>query len=121
MAVIGSHDSLPFSFGTPGLVCSTSSECHLSSTSFSHLLVCCISSTLRLQFHYFYVFKQVEIKGSESFLQVGLALSYAAPIVSLLSSFLTSFTETEKEMVSIERALEVQPYTDSLFTFPTDY
>ncbi|XP_058780381.1 ABC transporter C family member 13-like isoform X2 [Vicia villosa] len=38
---------------------------------------------------------------------VGLALSYAAPIVSLLGSFLTSFTETEKEMVSIERALQV--------------
>lgn len=37
---------------------------------------------------------------------VGLALSYAAPLVSLLGSFLTSFTETEKEMVSVERALE---------------
>ncbi|KAL6996727.1 ABC transporter C member 13 [Sarracenia purpurea var. burkii] len=37
---------------------------------------------------------------------VGLALSYAAPIVSLLGSFLTSFTETEKEMVSIERVLQ---------------
>ncbi|KAK6263781.1 hypothetical protein SCA6_019215 [Theobroma cacao] len=56
MAVIGSRGSLPFSFGTPGLV--------------------------------------------------GLALSYAAPIVSLLGSFLTSFTETEKEMVSLERALQ---------------
>ncbi|XP_073010335.1 ABC transporter C family member 13 isoform X3 [Typha latifolia] len=37
---------------------------------------------------------------------VGLALSYAAPVVSLLSSFLTSFTETEKEMISVERILE---------------
>ncbi|KAI5660400.1 hypothetical protein M9H77_29193 [Catharanthus roseus] len=37
---------------------------------------------------------------------VGLALSYAAPIVSLLGSFLTSFTETEKEMVSVERVLQ---------------
>ncbi|XP_031737700.1 ABC transporter C family member 13 isoform X2 [Cucumis sativus] len=37
---------------------------------------------------------------------VGLALSYAAPIVSLLGNFLTSFTETEKEMVSMERALQ---------------
>ncbi|VVA99119.1 unnamed protein product [Arabis nemorensis] len=37
---------------------------------------------------------------------VGLALSYAAPLVSLLGSFLTSFTETEKEMVSVERVLE---------------
>ncbi|GMH15889.1 hypothetical protein Nepgr_017730 [Nepenthes gracilis] len=37
---------------------------------------------------------------------VGLALSYAAPIVSLLGSFLTSFTETEKEMVAVERLLE---------------
>ncbi|XVF24656.1 hypothetical protein REPUB_Repub13aG0145900 [Reevesia pubescens] len=37
---------------------------------------------------------------------VGLALSYATPMVSLLGSFLTSFTETEKEMVSVERALQ---------------
>ncbi|KAJ4899958.1 multidrug resistance-associated protein 11 [Raphanus sativus] len=37
---------------------------------------------------------------------VGLALSYAAPLVSLLGSFLTSFTETEKEMVSVERVLQ---------------
>ncbi|KAL5986042.1 hypothetical protein ACLOJK_028032 [Asimina triloba] len=37
---------------------------------------------------------------------VGLALSYASPIVSIMSSFLTSFTETEKEMVSVERVLE---------------
>ncbi|QCE08894.1 ATP-binding cassette [Vigna unguiculata] len=36
----------------------------------------------------------------------GLALSYAAPIVSLLGSFLSSFTETEKEMVSVERTLQ---------------
>lgn len=38
---------------------------------------------------------------------MGLALSYAAPLVSLLGSFLTSFTETEKEMVSVERVLQV--------------
>ncbi|XP_019158537.1 PREDICTED: ABC transporter C family member 13 isoform X2 [Ipomoea nil] len=37
---------------------------------------------------------------------VGLALSYAAPIVSNLGSFLSSFTETEKEMVSVERVLQ---------------
>ncbi|KAI3900531.1 hypothetical protein MKW92_043517, partial [Papaver armeniacum] len=37
---------------------------------------------------------------------VGLALSYTAPIVSLLNSFLSSFTETEKEMVSVERVLQ---------------
>ncbi|KAL8042899.1 hypothetical protein ABFX02_09G082600 [Erythranthe guttata] len=37
---------------------------------------------------------------------VGLALSYASPIVSLLGSFLTSFTETEKEMVSVERVIQ---------------
>ncbi|CAA7408092.1 unnamed protein product [Spirodela intermedia] len=37
---------------------------------------------------------------------VGLALSYAAPVVSLLSGFLTSFAETEKEMVSVERVIE---------------
>ncbi|XP_050029460.1 ATP-binding cassette sub-family C member 10 [Dermacentor andersoni] len=35
---------------------------------------------------------------------VGLALSYALSITSLLSSLVTSFTDTEKEMVSMERA-----------------
>ncbi|KAK9149846.1 hypothetical protein Scep_008603 [Stephania cephalantha] len=37
---------------------------------------------------------------------VGLSLSYAVPFVSQLSSFLSSFTETEKEMVSVERVLQ---------------
>ncbi|KAL9250967.1 ABC transporter C family member 13-like protein [Drosera capensis] len=37
---------------------------------------------------------------------VGLALSYAAPVVSLLGSFLSSFTETEKEMVAVERVIQ---------------
>ncbi|KAI4331178.1 hypothetical protein MLD38_029388 [Melastoma candidum] len=37
---------------------------------------------------------------------VGLALSYAAPVVSLLGNFLSSFTETEKEMVSLERIVQ---------------
>ncbi|OQU75975.1 hypothetical protein SORBI_3010G066200 [Sorghum bicolor] len=37
---------------------------------------------------------------------VGLALSYAAPVVSLLNGFLTTFTETEKEMISVERVDE---------------
>lgn len=54
------------------------------------------------------------------FLQVGLALSYAAPIVSLLGSFLTSFTETEKEMVSVERTLQVLQYTSFHRYFPSD-
>jgi len=39
---------------------------------------------------------------------VGLALSYAAPVVSLLNGFLTTFTETEKEMISVERVAEVK-------------
>lgn len=34
---------------------------------------------------------------------VGLALSYALSVTSLLSSLVTSFTDTEKEMVSMER------------------
>lgn len=37
---------------------------------------------------------------------VGLALSYAAPVVSVLNGFLTTFTETEKEMISVERIIE---------------
>ncbi|CAH1791548.1 unnamed protein product [Owenia fusiformis] len=35
---------------------------------------------------------------------VGLAISYALSVVNLLSGVVTSFTETEKQMVSIERA-----------------
>ncbi|XP_021866255.1 ABC transporter C family member 13 isoform X2 [Spinacia oleracea] len=37
---------------------------------------------------------------------VGLALSYASPLVSLMGSFLSSFTETEKEMVAVERVAQ---------------
>ncbi|KAL0354884.1 UNVERIFIED_CONTAM: ABC transporter C family member 13 [Sesamum radiatum] len=47
-----------------------------------------------------------ENKYSTTFYLVGLALSYASPIVSLFGSFLTSFTETEKEMVAVERVLQ---------------
>ena len=35
---------------------------------------------------------------------VGLALSYALSVTSMLNGVVTSFTETEKEMVSVERA-----------------
>ena len=35
---------------------------------------------------------------------VGLAISYALSITNLLSGVVTSFTETEKQMVSVERA-----------------
>lgn len=46
---------------------------------------------------------QHQVKGvSAGF--VGLALSYALSVTSLLSSLVTSFTDTEKEMVSMERA-----------------
>lgn len=34
---------------------------------------------------------------------VGLAISYALSMTSLLSGLLQSFTETEKEMVAVER------------------
>jgi len=34
---------------------------------------------------------------------VGLALSYALSVTSRLSGVITSFTETEKQMVAVER------------------
>ena len=37
---------------------------------------------------------------------VGLAISYALSVTSLLSGVVTSFTETEKEMVSVERGMQ---------------
>jgi ATP-binding cassette subfamily C (CFTR/MRP) protein 10 len=37
---------------------------------------------------------------------VGLAISYALTITSQLSGLVTSFTETEKQMVSVERAMQ---------------
>ena len=37
---------------------------------------------------------------------VGLAISYALSVTNLLSGVVTSFTETEKEMVSVERVME---------------
>ncbi|CAI5995634.1 unnamed protein product [Closterium sp. NIES-65] len=39
--------------------------------------------------------------------QLGLALAYALPIVSLLNGTLTSLADTEKDMVAVERVLEV--------------
>ncbi len=35
---------------------------------------------------------------------MGLAISYALSVTNLLSGVVTSFTETEKQMVSVERA-----------------
>ena len=37
---------------------------------------------------------------------VGLAISYALSVTGLLSGMVTSFTETEKQMVSVERAMQ---------------
>ncbi|XP_066282147.1 ATP-binding cassette sub-family C member 10-like [Branchiostoma lanceolatum] len=37
---------------------------------------------------------------------VGLAISYALSVTNLLSGVVTSFTETEKQMVSVERAVQ---------------
>lgn len=37
---------------------------------------------------------------------MGLAISYALSITSLLSGLLQAFTETEKEMVAVERLSE---------------
>lgn len=39
--------------------------------------------------------------------QVGLCLSYVTPIIGLLSGIMTTFTETEQEMVSVERIQQV--------------
>jgi ATP-binding cassette subfamily C (CFTR/MRP) protein 10 len=47
---------------------------------------------------------------------VGLALSYAAPVVPLLNGFLTTFTETEKEMISVERVVEVKVEPELTFS-----
>ena len=37
---------------------------------------------------------------------VGLAISYALSVTNLLNGVVTSFTETEKQMVSVERAAQ---------------
>ena len=37
---------------------------------------------------------------------MGLAVSYALSVTNLLSGVVTSFTETEKEMVCVERAMQ---------------
>jgi ABC-type multidrug transport system fused ATPase/permease subunit len=45
--------------------------------------------------------------GSPSAGLVGLGMSYALPIVELLNGLLATFTETEKEMVAVERVQQV--------------
>ena len=51
---------------------------------------------------------------------MGLAISYALSVTDRLSGMVTSFTETEKQMVSVERAVQyvedVQPETSLLST-----
>lgn len=37
---------------------------------------------------------------------IGLALAYALSITSLLNGTITAFTETEKEIVSVERVMQ---------------
>ncbi|OEL16196.1 ABC transporter C family member 13, partial [Dichanthelium oligosanthes] len=51
------------------------------------------------------IYRKLQVH-THPFFRVGLALSYAAPVVSLLNGFLTTFTETEKEMISVERVAE---------------
>ncbi|PWA42410.1 ABC transporter C family member 13 [Artemisia annua] len=85
-------------------------------TSYSEIIAS-LWLSLRLQFLAAFVVSYTAVMavvGSHGYLPVnlgtpglvGLALSYAAPVVSLLGSFLTSFTETEKELVSVERVLQ---------------
>ena len=40
---------------------------------------------------------------------VGLAISYALGITGKLSGLVSSFTETEKELVAVERCIQVRP------------
>lgn len=101
MAIVGSKGYLPISLGTPGLV-STHGK-HLFRFTLGSLnskLVDCLGEFPSHNFR--------RLRRELVLLQVGLGLSYAAPIVSSLSRFLTSFTETEKEMVSVERVLQVR-------------
>lgn len=50
--------------------------------------------------------------------KVGLGLSYASPIITTLNNLLGHFTETEKDMVSMERIQQVLPWNPaSVFTY----
>lgn len=48
------------------------------------------------------------IYGTANASLIGLALSYILSVTGLLNGLITSFTETEKEMVSVERAFQFQ-------------
>jgi ATP-binding cassette subfamily C (CFTR/MRP) protein 10 len=53
---------------------------------------------------------------------VGLSLSYALAITGLLNGLLTSFAETEQEMVAVERILEfsdLEPQVQTLMASST--
>ena len=66
------------------------------------------------------VFIIILLRMSSSKGLVGLAISYALSVTDRLSGMVTSFTETEKQMVSVERAVQyvedVQPETSLLST-----
>eukprot|EP00899_Mesostigma_viride_P024049 jgi/Mesvir1/4829/Mv11115-RA.2 len=59
------------------------------------------------------VSKGAHLHAGASAAMVGLSLSYALPITGVLNSLLTSFTETEKEMVAVERV-------DQYLTLPSE-
>ena len=49
---------------------------------------------------------------------VGLAIAYALPLTDTLNGLIGSFTETEKEIVSVERTIEymnLQPEEDGIY------
>ena len=66
------------------------------------------------------VFIIILLRMSSSKGLMGLAISYALSVTDRLSGMVTSFTETEKQMVSVERAVQyvedVQPETSLLST-----
>lgn len=117
MSVVGSRGFLPINFGTPGLV----HVLFLSSNLFlPHVTLATMFffSPPNWDWRYNWSSEEYVVRMAIDLLsQVGLALSYAAPMVSLLGSFLTSFTETEKEMVSIERTLQVWIWVEDIFLF----
>lgn len=49
---------------------------------------------------------------------MGLGLAYATPIISLLSYLMGTFTETEQEMVSVERMQQVYKVHHIIWSVP---
>lgn len=88
----------------------------LSATQWLHFRLQMLSIAMITAVGFTAVFQHIYSTANASL--IGLALSYILTVTGLLNGLITSFTETEKEMVSVERAHQFQNLDTENWTGP---